>query len=406
MKLSKKFLSLGLATALVLGCSIYPSAYELPKLDKIEGANNYETAALVADRQNYSSAILVNLDTSIADGLSSSGLSGATNSPILLTKKDSVPDVSMTRLNKAKKVYIIGGVNSVSSEVENSLKSKGKEVIRISGIDRIETSLNVAKEVKRNSNSKYVYYANAYKGEPDAISIASVAARDNGVIILTNGNNTSYRENGSENYVIGGKATMSDNIVKSTNSYRIGGLDRFDTNAKIIEWFYHEAPEGTPTPEVPTFHVADGYNLASGLITAPIAKYAPLVIVAEKSNKSILSGAGHIISVGKLSNSVINECLDPFPVISDMFGSWFREDEEGLIMNLDTEEFGYLIGGEYDYSNYTVVSYDRKNNSVIIKLHSDDFAPYMRFTLMGNGKLKHEFTENLGGRYILVGYYY
>ncbi len=52
----------------------------------------YETAGLLADKQSYSSDILVILDNCIEDGLSASGLSGAANAPILLTQKDSIPN--------------------------------------------------------------------------------------------------------------------------------------------------------------------------------------------------------------------------------------------------------------------------------------------------------------------------
>ncbi len=57
------------------------------KEDSIIGIDRYETAGLIADRQTYDTVILVNGDKNLSDGLSSSGLAGAINAPILLTKK-------------------------------------------------------------------------------------------------------------------------------------------------------------------------------------------------------------------------------------------------------------------------------------------------------------------------------
>ncbi|WP_315166500.1 cell wall-binding repeat-containing protein [Metaclostridioides mangenotii] len=108
MNLTKKLMSMTLSVLISLTLTLNVSAYRPPNLARIQGATTYETAALIADKQTYKTAIVVNLDNSIADGLSASGLSGATNSPILLTKKDSIPDVTMYSLSKVNKVYIIG----------------------------------------------------------------------------------------------------------------------------------------------------------------------------------------------------------------------------------------------------------------------------------------------------------
>lgn len=65
---------------------------------------------------------------------------------------------------------------------------------------------------------------NAYKGEADAISIASVAARDKAPIILTNGQSIPFSTSGLKSYVIGGTASMSTTLVNNTKSTRLGGV--------------------------------------------------------------------------------------------------------------------------------------------------------------------------------------
>ena len=168
MKFKEKSSSLALC-AVLLGTSIAPVSAATQT--SIIGANRYDTAAKIADNMgNYDTAILVNADKSLADGLSASSLAGKENAPILLVKKDSIPKETLSRLQKVKKVYIIGGTAAVSSNVTNQLADK--EITRIEGSNRIETSENVAKLV---GNYDEAFIVNGNKGEADAMSVASVA---------------------------------------------------------------------------------------------------------------------------------------------------------------------------------------------------------------------------------------
>ncbi|ENY8847857.1 cell wall-binding repeat-containing protein [Clostridioides difficile] len=127
MKFKRKALTLAIISSIVMSSTLLVSAKELkfrPPAHRIQGANKYETAGLIADRRKYTQAIIINTDKSLADGLSASGLAGASNSPILLTKQNSIPNSTLKRLDKFKKIYLIGGVNSISKNVENILKNK------------------------------------------------------------------------------------------------------------------------------------------------------------------------------------------------------------------------------------------------------------------------------------------
>ena len=89
MKFKEKASALTLC-AVLLGTSIAPVSAATQT--SIIGANRYDTAAKIADNMgNYDTAILVNADKSLADGLSASSLAGKENAPILLVKKDSIP---------------------------------------------------------------------------------------------------------------------------------------------------------------------------------------------------------------------------------------------------------------------------------------------------------------------------
>ena len=402
MKVVKKILTFGLSIAILGGSVITSDAYDKPNVNRIAGKDNYETAALIADKQTYSTAILVNLDNSIADGLSSSGLSGAVNAPILLTKKDNIPDVTMTRLNKAKKIYIIGGVNSVSPGVESNLKSKGIEVIRIQGADRIQTSLNVANEIKKYNNSKYVFFTNGFKGEADAISIAPIAARYKAPIIQTNGKNTLYKISEKERYTIGGTTTMNESIVKLTGSFRIGGKDRYETNSFINDGIYdkngegsfygfnHEWEAGMPAREGITY-VCDGYNLVSGLVCAPLAKWEEFYLVTKGANTHALENA-KISILGNLDKSLEDRLIKTDPLIEDLIGRWTLGDD-------------YIDVGEFTFTDSRMDTY--RANYDILDIITDDKLDFVKAQInKGNKKqiVVFGFDKNKHSQ-IFVGYY-
>ena len=118
---------------------------------KIVGSDRYDTAAKIADKLgSYDNVVLVNAESSMSDGLSASGLAGKENGAILLTKKDSIPKVTMDRIKKVKKVYIIGGEAAISQIVYDEITKNvpNVKVERLGGKDRVETSEIVAKNLE------------------------------------------------------------------------------------------------------------------------------------------------------------------------------------------------------------------------------------------------------------------
>lgn len=275
MKFKEKASSLALC-AVLLGTSIAPVSAATKT--EIIGANRYETAAKIADKMgNYDTAILVNADKSLADGLSASSLAGKENAPILLVKKDSIPAATMQRLRNVKRVYVIGGEAAVSQRVVDSLGDV--TYIRIQGANRIETSENVA-EIVGNYNKAFV--VNGNKGEADAMSVASVAARDKAPIILTNGKSSNeVKRHGVKYYVVGGSAVVSNSLVNKFGAIRLSGSDRYKTNRVVVNKFY---------PNSSKLYFTKGNPLVDALTVSPLAKNDGVVLVSAKSDNSILNG--------------------------------------------------------------------------------------------------------------------
>ena len=247
----------------------------------IIGSDRYETAGKIADKLgSYDTAVLVNATSTMSDGLSAAGLAGKEDAAILLVKKDSIPKATMDRLSKVKKVYIIGGENAISQKVVNQLKKNNVkvEVERLGGRTRVETSELVAKEI---GNYKKAFVVNGFKGEADAMSASSVAAREEAPILLTNGKSSSTdRKSGVSYYVVGGKSVMNDSIVKKYKAERISGDDRYETNREMINEFYGASE---------TLYFANGETLVDALTASTISKDDGLVLVGRKSDNKILN---------------------------------------------------------------------------------------------------------------------
>ena len=262
-----------------------PEKPEEPIKTEIIGTNRYETAVKIADEMGYyDTAILVNGDQSLSDGLSASSLAGKEKAPILLVKQNTIPRETLTRALKAKKVYIIGGTAAISKDVEKQLS--GKEIVRIDGKNRVETSEKVAKLV---GNYDEAFIVNGNTGEADAISVASVAAKNHAPILLTNGKSSTHsKKSGVDYYVVGGNAVVSDSLVSKFDAERISGSDRYETNRAVIEEFY---------PNENKYYYTKGDLLVDALAVSPLSKDNGVVLVSPKSDNSILKDKD-LIQVG------------------------------------------------------------------------------------------------------------
>lgn len=217
---------------------------------RLYGSNRYETAAEISKAGwNSSDYVVLASGESFADALCAAPLAKKLNAPILLTEKkalDPAAKAELKRLN-AKHVVIVGLYGAVSKSAEDSAKAITGDVRRIGGADRYETSSLIAKELGTSSEVAIA------SGEdyPDALSIASVAASEKMPILLTGKNalpvkvadyiNTN-KAGITKTYIIGGVGAVSEAAAKAagTNEVRLGGKDRFETNAEVLENFEDE----------------------------------------------------------------------------------------------------------------------------------------------------------------------
>lgn len=222
-----------------------------PKLeiDRVSGLNRYETAVKLSREyfKNSETVIIASGEKSI-DSLSSQILADEEKAPILLTENRNFPKEvkEETKRLGAKNILIVGGINTVSQEVENELK-KDYKVNRISGNDRNETASLVAERYfDKVGNTKSVIIANGYK-YADVLSSSSLSIKEKAPVLLTSENEIpevteKLMKNRQVDKVVvaGGRASVGEKVLgKLPKGYLVlSGDDRYETSVKISERVY------------------------------------------------------------------------------------------------------------------------------------------------------------------------
>ncbi|MFC4713476.1 cell wall-binding repeat-containing protein [Planococcus dechangensis] len=256
--------------------------------ERISGASRYDTAVDVSKKGwGASDKAVLATGADFPDALSAAPLAAYHNAPLLLTKTGSMPQAVKDELKrlKVKEVFLIGGVGAISTKVEkelNALGIKQTAIKRISGKNRYETSVNIAKEMK-NSTQAVVATGTTFA---DALSIAPVAGSQKMPILLTKPSALSPEVKAhlasktyTKTFIIGGKGAVSDSAAKDIkNPVRLAGASRYDTNSAVITHF-----KASFDPK--NMYLATGTNYPDALAGSVLAakNKAPLVLTSPKS---------------------------------------------------------------------------------------------------------------------------
>ena len=260
-------------------------------VDKLIGDNRYKTAIKVSQAgwSKADTVIVVNRFAT-TEGVIATPLATTYNAPILLTNNNSTPDYVINELKrlKVKNIIVVGNESQVGSGAINALKKSGASITRIGGNNITEISLNIAKAIDEKHDVNKVYVANGSNGQIDALTIAAKAGEDKQPIILTEKNsinssvyNWLKSESLSDAYVIGGENVVSKDVLNKIDGIvsadvsknRVYGSDRHETNAAVINKFYHDK-------NLNALFVAKSNELVDAMTTGPLAatKKSPILI--------------------------------------------------------------------------------------------------------------------------------
>lgn len=241
------------------------------QLDRISGVDRYLTA-IETSKNGWaeSDAVVIARGDDFADALSGVPLAYQLNAPVLLTLSNKLYNETLNEVKRlgAKKVVILGGPSAISDSVLKEFQKAGLKVERIAGSNRFDTAAKIASEVAPNGTAEVVV-ANGMDF-PDALSVASHAAKDGLPILLTETNKLSLETKAAitslkakQTIVVGGTTVISAKVAKELpKTTRLAGADRYDTNIAIAQHFDVNSKH---------LYVATGKNYADALTGAVLA---------------------------------------------------------------------------------------------------------------------------------------
>lgn len=285
-----------------------------PDITRIDGDDRIETAVKVSENNypNGARAVIIANKDKYTDIMTAVPLSVQLKAPILFTNTDSIPKVTESEIKRLspEKIYISGGVHSVSEKIEKKLSFDNYKTHRFNGYDRYDTARLIGEMVRQKGQKKKVEIASG-QTFPDSLSISSLAVKDNDPILLTKKDSlTKITEltldswNISNITIAGGYDTVSKNVEKKlkngftldknipeyykgivNNNFkvekaeslnRIGGATRYETSAKIAEYVFPKTSLGVYT---------SGEKFADALVAGPFAANinSPVLLVKKDS---------------------------------------------------------------------------------------------------------------------------
>lgn len=196
-------------------------------IKRIQGNSRVETAINVASeyyeyKSGLSSAseVFVIEYNSLVDALAIGPVAARDGVPILIIRKDNVPSEVAKYLKEKniKKATIIGGTSKISEKAKSQLENLGMTVGRISGDNRILTSINICTTYFKNRNATIVANGVNYT---DALIGGYFAAKMDAPIILTNDSTIPnealhcIKEGKTTTFVLGGESVISYNMYNA-----------------------------------------------------------------------------------------------------------------------------------------------------------------------------------------------
>jgi len=199
------------------------------KVNRIAGANRYDTAALVSRYHFPQGATVVYVATgaNFPDALAGGAVAGLYDGPILLVTARDVPDTTAAELQRLDpdRIVVLGSSAIISNAVLQEIGSvTNAEVSRVYGVDRYATAVLLSRaNYARNGPSK-VYVATG-ANFPDGLAGSPVAGSLPGPLLLVPANSLpSYvagelqRLAPDRVIVLGGSSVISNEVVQAINA--------------------------------------------------------------------------------------------------------------------------------------------------------------------------------------------
>lgn len=255
---------------------------------RFQGENRAKTAVNVQRHYfaNTNKVILVN-DNAYPDAISATNVSMG-KYPLLYTGKNSLSVETKSALDKMflDEIYLMGGANTISKNVENKLRKNfpHAKITRIMGNNRYDTS---AESAKTRANTTNLIFA-AGTNYADALYATSLAAHQNAPILLVSneGLSQSTRKfiqsigNIHNVTIVGGGISVNQSVKNQIENLtkkhvtRLAGVDRYESSVEVAK-----RVNANPAEVITT----SGEVFADALVSSTVAQKikAPILLVKK-----------------------------------------------------------------------------------------------------------------------------
>ncbi|OXZ32430.1 cell wall-binding repeat-containing protein [Finegoldia magna] len=254
--------------------------------NRISGRNRISTAIEVSKKYyEKANTVIIARSDEYPDSLTASPLAKKLNAPILLTSKNELEEPVKAEIKRLKttNIIIVGGVNSISTKVEKELRQYDKEIERIAGHSRYETSAAIAERLLKLSKKQTAIIASG-ENFADALTAGAYAAKQEYPILLVQKTTVDTQITKvlnkyiNKTIIAGGVNSVSEKVKKDLpkNTERIAGRSRYDTAAQIAKKLFKSEKA----------FVASGEVFADALVVSPVAGRlsSPILLVNRKES--------------------------------------------------------------------------------------------------------------------------
>ncbi len=283
-----------LATSLVIGGTLAGAGTAHAKadfdLERLAGDNRYATSAKAAEEFGQANTVILASGEPgrYPDALAANYLAGLEKAPVLLTRKDTTPEVVRQAIKDsgARNIVIVGGESAVSSAQQEQL-AKEYSVKRLSGDDRYGTAAAIIDNGGKAGDTALLATGTNF---PDALGGGPVAYAEDMPLAITKPGDmpndvlASLKSAGvSKVLVLGGESAVGQAVVDELKkegievTKRFAGSDRAETSALLARH------------AIANFGFDDkAVNVASGFVQGDGADALGGAAVTGKSQRALL----------------------------------------------------------------------------------------------------------------------
>ncbi len=299
--------------------------------DRIWGADRYSTAAQVA-RSGWATPTVAFLSSgeTFADSLVAGPYATQLDAPILLTAAGHLPGPTASALKDLApdRIVVVGGPRSVPDAIaRQAAQAAGIDpaapgaITRFGGSTRYDVALAIAEEMGIADDAPVIVAS----GEvfPDALSISAYAAENAQPILLVSskkmsGGIRSYISRGERDMtVVGGPATIPEQVLDGFEYERLAGSNRYSTNWAVFANKYEAEDHVRPM-------IASAEVFPDALVLGPYAakQGRPIILMGKSACSTSLRPWVYNNREAELDVDVVGGPASVSAYVSQMFEKW------------------------------------------------------------------------------------